>query len=88
MFQIWSWYEKNWGFCEILFMASYHKQPPGAIQTPFNLVWCIFLSQMSKFLCQYYSDHKKTTEYGILRVSPFRRYVFCQDYKSFDSKRP
>ncbi len=75
MFQIWSWYEKNWGSCEILFRASYHKQPPGAIQTPFV--------QMSKFLCQYYSDRKKTTKYGILRVRPFRRYVFCQDYKKF-----
>ncbi len=84
MFQI--WYEKNCGSCEILFRASYHKQPPGAIQTPLNFFLCIFLSQMSKFLCQYYSDHKKTTKYGILRVRPFRQYV--KIIKSFDYKRP
>ncbi len=40
MFQIWSWYEKNWGSCEILFMASYHKQPPGASKL-FLMHYCV-----------------------------------------------
>ncbi len=38
---------------------------------------------MKNILSQYYIYHKITTKYGILRLRPFQRYVFCQDSKMF-----
>ncbi len=57
--------------------------PKTAIQTPLNFFFDAFLSQIYQYLSQYYIYNKITNKYGILRLRPFQRYVFCQDYKKF-----
>ncbi len=41
--------------------------------------FCIFLSQIYKFLSQYYFYHKIVIKYGTLKLRPFQRYVYCKD---------
>ncbi len=59
--------------------------PKTATGCHWKLHWIIFyafLSQIYQFLSQYYIYNKITTKYGILRLRPFQRYVFCQIIKS------
>ncbi len=67
-------------FCLGVIPKNSHRVP--FIQTPF-FFFDAFLSQIYQFLSQYYIYNKITTEYGILGLRPFQRYVFCQDYKKF-----
>ncbi len=59
------------------------KTATGCHWNSIELFFYAFLSQIYKFLSQYYIYNKITTKYGILRLRPFQRYVFCQDYKKF-----
>ncbi len=45
LFQMWSWYNKNWGYSEIVFRrytTNSHRVP----SKPIHFCLCIFLSQM------------------------------------------
>ncbi len=44
----------------------------GCYSNPIEFFLCTFLSQMYQFLSHYYSYHKMTTKYGILRLRPFQ----------------
>ncbi len=59
------------------------KTATGCHWNAIELFFYAFLSQIYQFLSQYYIYNKITTKYGILRLRPFQRYVFCQDYKKF-----
>ncbi len=59
------------------------KTATGCHWNSIELFFYAFLPQIYQFLSQYYIYNKITTKYGILRLRPFQRYVFCQDYKKF-----
>ncbi len=82
MFQIWSWYEKNWGSCEILFRASYLKQPLGAIQTPFRFFDAFFCHKFLNFSVNI-TPNMESWESDLSDDMYFVKII-----KSFDSKRP
>ncbi len=81
MFQIWSWYHKNCGFCEILFGRSTKNN---LWVTP-KLTW-IFLKQFS-FTNQSFSVTislllQNSCQIGNLDCQTFQTIcVLCQDYK-------
>ncbi len=82
--------KKNWGSCEILFRALYHKQPPGAIQTPLNFFDAFFCHKCLNISVNITQNHKK---YGIPNMESWEsdlsdNMYFVKIIKSFDSKRP
>ncbi len=87
MFQIWSWYEKNWGSCEILFRASYLKQPPGAIQTPLNYFDAFFCHKCLNFSVNITPD-PITPNMESWESDLSDNMYFVKIIKSFDFKRP
>ncbi len=88
MFQIWSWYEKNWGSCEILFRASYHKQPPGAIKTPLNFFDALFCHKCLTFSVNITAITKRPPNMESRESDLSGDMYFVKIIKSFDSKRP
>ncbi len=89
MFQIWSWYEKNWGSCEILFRALYHKQPLGAIQTPLKKCYAFFCHKCLNFSVNITPrSQKKTPNMESWESDLSDDMHFVKIIKSLDSKRP
>ncbi len=88
MFQIWSWYEKNWGSCEILFRALYHKQPPGAIQTQFNFFDAFFCHKYLNFSANITPITKRPNMESWESDLSTDNMYFVKIIKSYDSKRP
>ncbi len=86
MFHIWSWYEKK-SSCKILFRASYHKQPPGAIQTPLNFFDAFFCHKCQNFSVNI-TPITKIPNMESWESDLSDDMYFVKIIKSFDSKRP
>lgn len=71
VFQVWSWYHRNWGSYEILFSRSNSHT--------WRYCWCVLLSQMKTFLSQYHSGQNETVS-----LRPFQ--WFCQVKKRLCSE--
>ncbi len=88
MFQIWSWYEKNWGSCEILFRALYHNSHRVPSKLHLNFFDAFFCHKCLNFSVNITPITKRPPNMEFWESDLSDDMYFVKIIKSFDSKRP